>query len=414
MIRSLCSLCACLVIASFSAAAPAPGFYPLAKPDPSFIYSFGGSISGDGMVAGGESGLSSFSPRNNTGVLWSGTSYSTVALVTPAPSQQPYGYVQGLSHDGSVGTGLTNISTGAGPNDVVAVPFRWTADGGTQVLTSFSGAGHDVTPSGDVLVGQVRDPATGSLLDGFRWTAGGDIQLVPRLPGAAAAGNIQTAYGVSADGDVVVGRALNGDAQRISVGYAWTEALGSVQLALLPGATGTSAGQARSIAWEINRDGDIIVGEARDSLTGRNAALWRFDRETGTSTILNLGDLPGAPLSNPLGLPSAVARDVSDDGLVVVGDGQSDAGNEVFIWFDGFGMFPLRSYLVDSLGYQNLDGWNLTAVTGLSYDGSAISGWGSFGGESRAWVAVISRPVPEPATLSLLAGAGMLALRRRE
>jgi PEP-CTERM motif len=403
-----------LAAASLSLAAPPIGFYPLEKPDPSFIYSFGGSISGDGMVAGGESGLSSFSPRNNTGVLWSGSNYSTITLATPPASQQPYGYVMGLNQDGTVGSGLTNISTGTGANDVVAVPFRWTAETGVQLLSSSSGTGHDVTPTGNMVVGQTRDPSTGSPLDGFRWTAEGGMQLVPRLPGAAATGNVQTAYGVTADGEMVVGRALNGDAQRISVAYAWTPSLGSVQLQLLPGATGATAGQARSIAWETNLDGTVIVGEARDSQTGRNAALWRFNRATGESIVENLGDLPGAPASNPLGVPNAVARDVSSDGTVVVGDGQSAAGNEAFVWFEGLGMFPLRTYLVDTLGFQNLDGWTLTAVTGLSYDGTVINGYGSFQGATQAWVAVIGAPVPEPASAGiLLLGVGMLAALRR-
>lgn len=384
---------ALLITSGSVASAVQPGFYPLAHPQRDFIYSFGGAISGDGLVAGGESGLSSFSPRNNVGVLWSGDNYSVSTPVTPAASQQPWAYFMGLNQDGQMGTGLTNISIGPELNDVLAVPFRWSSTDGLQPLTQETGQGHDITPDGQIIVGQWDDPNSEAAVDAFRWTKAQGMQTLARLPGALAAGTVQTAYATSADGQVLVGRAVNGDATPISVAYAWTEALGSVPLELLPNATAAVPAIARSTAWGINSDGTMIVGEARDSQTGRNAALWRFDRTTGTSTIVNLGDLPGAPASNPTGLSSGSAREISDDGKVIVGIGQSAAGNEAFIWKEGEGMFSLRSYLIDRLGFTNLADWSLSAVTDLSRDGTSITGYGSVNGATQAFVAVIPRSV---------------------
>jgi uncharacterized membrane protein len=398
-----------LIIAAPVVANPV-GFYRLAEPNPNHIYGFGGSISGDGLVAGGESGFSSFSPRDTVGIIWSGSMFSTSTSVAPAPSQQPWAYFQGLNLEGSVGTGLTNVSTGPNLNDVRAVPMRWSASTGVvPLVTTSGGQGHDISGDGSVIVGQWSDPAATAPLKAFRWTQSTGMVSLPLLTGATESGNVQVAYAVSNDGNVVVGRSRNGDTTPISVAYAWTQTLGIRQLALLPGATGATTGTARAIAWGANQDGTVIVGEARDNITGLNAALWRFDPATGSSTVINLGDLPGAPITNPTGLPNARARDVSADGKVVIGVGQSAIGNEPFIWFEGQGMFSLQSYLVNNLGLTNLTGWALSDVTGISDDGRTIVGYGAFGGATRAFVAVI----PEPATLSLFAAAGVLAMRRR-
>lgn len=402
------------LIVSLTAAIPAlaapVGFYPLERPDPNHIYSFGGSISGDGLVAGGESGTSSFSPRNTVDVIWSGPTFSNVSSIAPVTSQQPWAYFIGLNGDGSVGAGVTNVSNGPNINDVRAVPMRWTAATGVQpLITTASGLSNDISSDGATIVGQWADPTTGAPIEAFRWTAATGLQTLPRLPGATASGNIQIAYGVSNDGNVIVGRARNGDASPISVAYAWTESLGMRQLELLPGATGANANTARSIAHGANEDGTVIVGEARDSVTGLNAALWRFDPATGTSTIVNLGDLPGAPITNPTGLPNARARDVSADGRVVLGQGQSATRNEPFIWFEGRGMFALQYFLINDVGLTNLTGWTLSEALGISDDGKTIVGYGTFNGASTAFVAVI----PEPATLSLLAGASLFLVRRR-
>jgi uncharacterized membrane protein len=385
------------------------GFYPLVSPSTSDVYSFGGAISGNGQVAGGESGVSSSSPRQTAGAIWSGTAFSTATAVVPPASGQPWAYFQGLNADGTVGTGLANISTGSTINDVRAVPMRWTPLGGVQNLTSAAGQGHDISADGSVVVGQWSDSSSGASLNSFRWTSATGMVSLPLLPGATASGNVQVAYAISNNANVIVGRTRNGDTTPIGVAYAWTESLGIRQLALLPGATGANVNTARAIAWGANQDGSVIVGEARDSLTGLNAALWTFDTTTGGSTLTNLGDLPGAPSTNPTGLPNARARDVSADGKVVVGVGQSELGNEAFIWIEGQGMFSLRNYLTTNLGLSNLTGWTLSDATGISDDGRTIVGLGIVGGRTTAFVAV----VPEPAIMGAVAAASALVLRRR-
>ena len=88
-------------------------------------------------------------------------------------------------------------------------------------------------------------------------------------------------------------------------------------------------------------------------------------------------------------------------------------GGEAFIWDAFHGMQSLSAVLAAS--GIDLSEWTLNAATGMSADGTAISGTGIHNGNYEAWLVTGSAPVPEPGSLSLLllGGLGMGFLHRR-
>jgi hypothetical protein len=195
--------------------------------------------------------------------------------------------------------------------------------------------------------------------------------------------------GVSADGNIVVGME-NGQATRWTLNPASTNIIGSWAsstvvicadgntvagtrvgpeacfwttngevsgLGFLPGATD-------SATTAISGDGKTIVG-----VSGGQAFLWNQG-----SGIIGLGDLPGGTFSSK-------ALAVSFDGSIVVGWGNTDIGQEAFIWDATNGMRNLRTVL-QSYGL-NLNAITLSDAAGVSWNANAFCGNGTGG----AWFA---------------------------
>ncbi|MDH7570708.1 MAG: PEP-CTERM sorting domain-containing protein, partial [Armatimonadota bacterium] len=121
------------------------------------------------------------------------------------------------------------------------------------------------------------------------------------------------AYGVSADGSVVVGVGVTDNREA----FRWTEATGMVGLGDLPG------GAFYSEAYGVSADGSVVVGYS-DSASGDEAFLWRPD--TGMQRLYDVlvaqGD--GAALT---GWSLQYAYAVSADGRTIVGYGRNPSGN---------------------------------------------------------------------------------------
>ena len=83
------------------------------------------------------------------------------------------------------------------------------------------------------------------------------------------------------------------------------------------------------------------------------------------------------------------ADDVSADGSVVVGWGNSASDTEAFIWETAHGIRSIRDVLINDfrLG-ASLAGWKLEYARGISADGRVVVGYGfNPHGDREAWLA---------------------------
>jgi probable HAF family extracellular repeat protein len=204
------------------------------------------------------------------------------------------------------------------------------------------------------------------------------------LPG----GNYSDAWGISADGSVIVGDALN--AANSSEAFRWTESDGLVGLGIPTGMIGSGA-------VAVSADGQVIVGSFTDGSEGGSEAF----RWTQAGGMVGLG---GA---------GSYAADVSGDGNIIVGAMNTGA----FVWTEQRGLQSLQTIFTHefSLGGQ-LAGWQLQTAEAMSEDGRVFGGEAlDPSGREEAWIVDLGRPlsltpVPEPSTYGLLAAALLVAL----
>jgi probable HAF family extracellular repeat protein len=191
------------------------------------------------------------------------------------------------------------------------------------------------------------------------------------------------AYGISADGQVVVG---SGKGPYADEAFRWSLQGGMEGLGFLPN------GDA-SMALAASADGSVVVGYSTTG-TGREAFRW-----TQADGMAGLGDLSG-------GAYSSIAHSVSADGSIVVGAGTTANGEEACIWVNGT-LTNLRIYLTDGYGLD-ISGWSLTAAKLVSADGKTIVGYGlNPDGETEAWIAHLgdktaSAPLAPPTGLRIV------------
>ena len=206
----------------------------------------------------------------------------------------------------------------------------------------FHSLAYGVSANGSVVVGR------GNSANGFeasRWT---------QATGMVGLGG-GVAYGVSADGSVVVGQSGGGGFQA----FRWTQGTGMVGLGDFAG------GPFSSEALAVSADGSVVVGYGWNA-NGPEAFRW-----TQATGMVGLGDLPG-------GLFSSLAFEVSADGSVVVGGGISTNGSEAFRWTQAIGM----------VGLGDLAGGTFSSeALAVSADGSVVVGFGNSanGGEAFRW-----------------------------
>ncbi|MGH7598223.1 MAG: hypothetical protein ACREOI_17860 [bacterium] len=173
------------------------------------------------------------------------------------------------------------------------------------------------------------------------------------------------ALGISDDGKVTIGRSSSARFEEEGFFRAVRDTL-----IVLQGAAGAPVS---SEPRALTPNGEIIAGK---TASARGIEAFRLTQARGME---GLGDLPG-------GTFHSIAFDVSADGAIVVGFGNTAQGSEAFIWDATNGMRNLKSVLVAG-GLSEVERWRLIEATGISADGRIIVGNGTNpNGQNEGWI----------------------------
>jgi uncharacterized membrane protein len=316
-------------------------------------------------------------------------------------------YLLDLSADGSVGAGNTT--------DGLYETFRWTAAEGmvrlgmSSVAILSKGAGNpNISADGNRISASIATMDSLYLTQG-RWTKGlGWEETMPPMhpEGKIVDGNMGSAWGISGDGETVIGLFWYNDGR----GHAntWTSDGGIVDL-------GAQGPLTKSRANMVNYDGSVVVGHSSNPVWGGTMpTVWEDgvmtvltpDTYGGTLRAVNsdgtmLGgnyydlstDLTPAAIwiktesgwdRNTLGiLPGsapvygrAFPNDISDDGSIVVGDNfYSMSTLTGFVWTSEMGMMSGADYIT-SLGLTMPPGFTVLSMSTVSQNGNVLGGYG--------------------------------------
>jgi len=302
--------------------------------------------------------------------------------------------------------------------------FLWDPIGGMVDLGTLGGnyaSGRAVNTAGQV----AGLSWTGSAYRACRWTPGAAPDNLGVLGGDRSDG-----YGINDSGTVVGGSNYTSE-NSDDHAFLWTPAAGMIELST-----------SRTVAADVNNSHQAVGRYYRDSCG--TPKTWQYDETTGSVTENSLPYLPGddsgwANAINESGwiagvsgdsyyssyyhrynttnqhavvwgpdptqridLGSGLANDINDAGQVV---GNSTSPRAHY-WDADTGWIDLNDYL-EPCG----DGWTLYEAYGINNDGYIVGRGRNASGQSHAFLLT---PIPEPATMGLLAiGGGFALLRRR-
>lgn len=205
--------------------------------------------------------------------------------------------------------------------------------------------------------------------------------------GALNAANPESrSFGISSDGQIVVGRSINQDNNLEA--FVWTPQTGQIGLGVLEGFLGSSA-------FTVSSDGNLIAGALYDTNYPIYEQAFFWSQEDGMIHI-----------PTPDGFNGLEAFAISDNGTVfgaaiVIHDSRDRA----FLWDQTNGL----QYLHEILEANDIDllGWQLMGITDVTPDGKTLVGYGQTpDGRIDAFIATI----PEPLAALWLLPLGLIAL----
>ncbi len=335
------------------------------------------SVSGDGRVVGASS----------AGVGFTWTSFAGRTNLAANRSCYP----TALSYDG------TTVVGKALAGDGYWYPTKWT-QGTRSTLSIYPDAyatPTDVSADGSVVVGY-----QGRYGAGFKWTehAAWNITGLSKVVGVSGDGMLLAGnkYAGTSGWDDWAPRVPSGPTSRAFTWQNWNQP----DLGSLNGPTGSAW------AWGISADGRVVVGGAGGGTSPFVREAFRWTAEEG---MVGLGAAPGWTSPNDATWMNAA----NGDGSVLVGTacstGTAPNQQQAIIWDAAHGIRFLRDVLVNDYGID-LTGWQLGDANGISDDGLTIVGLGQGPlGQSEGWVVQL----PEPASILLLLPGACLAARRR-
>lgn len=251
--------------------------------------------------------------------------------------------------------------------------FRWTSSSGYEdlgQLEMLSGVntvyGKSISNDGTRIVGTSYRPSQ-SLFEGYVWVEGATGGVVGNEQmyglGTLVPGRDSSAVRISGNGQWVAGEASlaagNGHAVRWSLADYATASATILDLGTLGGMY--------SSAYDVSDDGRVVVGYATNSAHDSRAFRWvegGTGGAAGNQEMYDLGTLGGA---------ESWAYALSSDGSVVVGEAYDvDGINEAFRWTEGTGMIRVAEWLADN----GVDTGSMRLVTArdISDDGNVVVG----------------------------------------
>lgn len=233
---------------------------------------------------------------------------------------------------------------------------------------------HGISDDGSIVVGEsVTDQVAGGteVNEAFMWTQQAGMIGLGHLDTLSGNPKRSVARGISSDGSIVVGHSYwVGGGPTDDRAFVWISSEGMVALPII------STGE-ESFALEVSDNGGVIVGQV-----GNRAVKWEYS------------DVTESYLGYQLGTSSQTnATAVSEDGTVV--GGTTSFGSSVYVHTDDDGVVDVLEYL-NGLSTPLANGWQLTSITGVSFNGSiaTISGGGTNpSGFSQGWRATINLPI---------------------
>jgi probable HAF family extracellular repeat protein len=318
-------------------------------------------VSGDGQAVVGKS-LSSVGlnvTRGDEAFVWVRPRGMQGLDALPAANATYFSSALDASDQGMVVVGESNTATGK-------QAFRWSRASGKMVAMGAlprheESVAYGVSADGKVIVGLSSSPQRKLA---FRWTEEQGMKSLGDLPGGR---DSSFARAVSRDGKVVVGI---GSSERGKEAFRWTAETGMVGLGDLAG------GDFESAASGVSRDGSVIVGQSYSD-KGKEAFRW-----TAEDGLIGLGDLSDGELAS-------MAFAVSGDGKTIVGQASGPNGPEAFVWTAEQGMQSLRALLGNNPAAAL---WRLNEARDVSDDGTIVVGTGLNAQEETAAWLIRSKP----------------------
>jgi uncharacterized membrane protein len=331
-------------------------------------------MNADGSVIVGDGS----SPFGKEGFVWRPA--SGLEIMGDLPGGAVDCRISGVSGDGVTAVGFGSTVEGI---ETVVEAVSWTSTGGFVRLGRLGPVGFTEAKAasfdGSAIAGS-GTIASGSTLYVFRWDAGIGITRPLNVANEFARGS---AFGISGDGSVIVGRDTSATGLSQGKAFIWHENDTHLQWLPLPENTDeVSWSEVNSAAYAANFDGSVILGFGDPSISGVSRAplMWT----NGEVSVLEM-------FSNAA---ACDAGDMSTDLRVIVGSTKNSTGTtEAVIWLDGT-LMRLRDYFIaQNVPYGPGDIGLFQGVT-VSDDGEYFFGVGAPAGGTVYWYAYVPLPPP--------------------